>query len=478
MPEVTIELIADTPLSSMTPRLPPSSALHRWAQELRTLLAKQPSADAVDWQLQGHAVLLESNLIAEVPAMLDQVAEISEMPLHVFPPAAVTEDFLSWIGNLPAAEPALVYLAPGDWTDPTNQGNDLEPSTGTGGVCTDAFLRSLQGVIKDLGARPVVLVTAARGFEQLCPCLRQVGCFDRRIRVPEWTADTLVSEFVHELGCDLADDSVSDKPERLGALLRAVFADRRRRHLTVLALKRLARREQRRIRFADVVQMAVQGTTEDDPIPTDPQVRYRTAVHEAGHALVSHLDSSARTAPILCTAIRSRDSQGQVVAAFESPETGGDDLTVANVRHKIRVQLAGRAAELLVLGIEATSAGGSSSDLDEATGLAMHLFADWGIAPDINTPDSQATNLATVINGCNPAENPRIMRMARQCLQAEFMKSTDILRKHRAYLDRIIAALCQQDVLSQEDFERLWTESREGTLRKVVDSARAIEAHA
>ena len=145
-----------------------------------------------------------------------------------------------------------------------------------------------------------------------------------------------------------------------------------------------------------------------------------------------------------------------MVTSFEAPESQGDDLTVANIRHKIRVQLAGLAAEHLVLGVEATSATGSGSDLDEATRLAVHMFGDWGIAPDSSTPASQASNLATVINGSHPADNPRIARMARQCLQTEFMKATEILRKHRTYLDRIVDALCQQDVLTQEDFERLW----------------------
>lgn len=455
-PTTTHKHPIETPPAPMTALLPPSSALHRWAQELRSLLARQYCADATDWQLQGHAVLLESNFIEEVHALLEQVADIAGMPLQIFFPTGVVEQFLPWIGEFSDDEPALVYLMPGDWRDPSTPEMDLEQSACEAGPCTDAFLRSVQDVIQNLGTRPVVLVTAARGFEQLCPCLRQVGDFDRRIRVPDWTADALVSDFLHELGGDVADERVRSMPERLGALLKSVFPDWHRRNLTVLALKRLARREQRRISFADLVQMATQGTTEEDPMPTEPSAHYRTAVHEAGHALVSHLDSSAITAPTFCTAIRSRDCLGRMVTSFEAPEPQGDDLTVTNIRHKIRVQLAGLAAEHLVLGVEATSATGSGSDLDEATRLAVHMFGDWGIAPDTSTPASQASNLATVINGSHPADNPRIARMALHCLQSEFMKTTDILRKPQAYVDRIVHALCQQDVLTQEEFERLW----------------------
>lgn len=460
---MTLSRPSDNPPAPLAALLPPSSALHRWAQELRTLLSSQPGADAPDWQLLGHAVLLESDDIEEIPALLEQVADMAGMPLHIFSPSGVVEQFLPWIGELPADEPALVYLMPGEWMNPTTPGRDIEQSACAAGPCADAFLRAMQGVLMDLGARPVVLVTVASGYEQLCPCLRQVGHFDRRIRAPEWNAVALVSDFLCELGADHADESVSAKPERLGALLKAVFPDRRRRSLTVLALKRLAWRQQRKISFTDLVQMGTMGTTEDGPMPTDPSGRYRTAVHEAGHVLVSHLDSAAMIAPIYCTAVRSRDCHGRTVTSYEASESQGDDLTVANIRHKIRVHLAGLAAEHLVLGVEESSALGSGSDLDDATKLAVHMFGDWGIAPDTSTPASQASNLATVISGSHPADSPQVSRKARQCLQTEFMKTTDILRKHRDYLDRIVIALCQKDVLSQEDFERLWAECNDSS---------------
>lgn len=442
----------------MTSSLPQNSAMHSWAQGLRLLLSNQPRANETDWQLQGHAVLLESDALEEVTDLLEDVANIAGMPLHVFAAANVVEQFLPWIEELPVNAPALVYLMPGEWMDPSPPGTELEQSACAAGPCADTFLRAVQGVIRGLGPRPVVLVTAGRGFGQLCSCLRQLGYFDRRIRVPEWSADVLTNDFLHELGTDLADESLYAKPERLGALLKAVFPDRRRRNLTVLALKRLARRQQRRVGFSDLVQMATQGTSEDTPMPTDPATRYRTAVHEAGHALVSHLDSAAMSAPAFCTALKSRDSHGQMAASFEAQESRGDDLTVAHIRHKIRTHLAGLAAEHRVLGAESTSAAGSGNDLDEATRLTAYLLGSWGFSPDNSTPSMQASNLATVVNDSHPADNPRIARMTRQYLQAEYMKVTDLLSRHRAYLDSIVDALCTNEVLIQEDFERLWAE--------------------
>ena len=119
---------------------------------------------------------------------------------------------------------------------------------------------------------------------------------------------------------------------------------------------------------------------------------------------------------------------------------------------------------------------GASSDLDEATGLAMHMFADWGIALDSSTSASQSSNLATVINGCNPSDSPLIVDMVRRYLQSEFIQTTEILRKHRAYLDRIVTALCQRDVLTQEDFEQLWSEQEENHQQKLMDSGHITEA--
>ena len=192
--------------------------------------------------------------------------------------------------------------------------------------------------------------------------------------------------------------------------------------------------------------------------------------------MVSHLDSSTKTAPALCTAIKARDCHGRLVTSFEAPETQVDDPTVAHILHKIRVMLAGRAAEHLVLGVDATSAAGASADLDEATGLALHMFANWGIALGTGTSAAQAANLVTVTNDGTPADNPRILRLARQCLQVEFMKTTEILRQHRTYLDRIVQALCQQDVLVQEDFERLWEECLRSSQHEAADTADAPRA--
>lgn len=66
--------------------------------------------------------------------------------------------------------------------------------------------------------------------------------------------------------------------------------------------------------------------------------------------------------------------------------------------------------------------------------------------------------------------------MARQILQTEFQKTTEILCKHRIYLDRIVQALCQQDVLTQEDFDRLWAECSSSHTRGIVDRECTDEA--
>lgn len=320
--------LSNAPSATWTRMLSTGSAVHRWAQELRTLLDKRSSSNETDWHLLGHAVLLEGDVLDEVPDLLEEVALIAGMPLHVFSAANVVHQFLPWFSELPDEAPSLVYLAPGEWMNPSSPGTEGEPPACAEGSCTDAFLDALQNLIQGLSTRPVVVVTAGRSFEQLCVCLRQVGSFDRRIRVPEWNADSRAGEFLRELGPELADESMSAKQQRLGALLEAEYPDRRRRQLTVLALKRLARHQQRRVGFTDLVQIVTQGTTEEDPLHTEGAFRYRTAVHEAGHALILHLDSSAMSAPAFCTAMRSRDAHGRTVASFEAIEFRGGDLTV------------------------------------------------------------------------------------------------------------------------------------------------------
>ena len=109
------------------------------------------------------------------------------------------------------------------------------------------------------------------------------------------------------------------------------------------------------------------------PLLVSERERRIFAYHEAGHALVAHLDAGSRSG-----------HEGQRCPPWA--EHGGNSpgavrgalcLHVDRVADRLAILLAGRAAEELVFG-EATT--GAENDLKEATTLARRMVGRWGMS--------------------------------------------------------------------------------------------------
>jgi cell division protease FtsH len=127
----------------------------------------------------------------------------------------------------------------------------------------------------------------------------------------------------------------------------------------VREVRRQTRREQRGITWADLEQALLAGE-----MRMSDDLRWRTAVHEAGHALALTLTGIAE----VITATIGIDGVGQVSSR------PNDDLaqTEAWLMDFINSLLAGRTAELLVFGEPMAGAGGGDdSDLARATSHAL-----------------------------------------------------------------------------------------------------------
>ena len=235
------------------------------------------------------------------------------------------------------------------------------------------------------------------------------------------------------------------------------YPDRRRRALMQTALRRLAWREARPLVFTDLLNFAVHGTCEVDTVLDEDPIKIRHCIHEAGHALLTHLDSRERKPPVYCSVVKRDGSQGVVVPAYEVHERVSEDPSYCDITHQIRTSLAGRAAEHLLLGAHEASACGSSRDLEKAKQLAISLLAHWGHAPDITSDEQAASNLAVSPESMRSSELARTEVLIREFLQSQFLVALEMLRENRAYLLRIVAALMKKSVLFEEDFQDLMT---------------------
>lgn len=133
------------------------------------------------------------------------------------------------------------------------------------------------------------------------------------------------------------------------------------------------------VRMVDIVkaietqQMGGEVTATDEII--SEQTRYRLGVHEGGHALVAH---ALRAGSVSHVSVESREhSLGATYVARQSEEPlyGEQEL-----RARLAMLLAGREAELMVLGSTSTGAG---DDLRRATELAVHMISEMGFGETI-----------------------------------------------------------------------------------------------
>lgn len=127
----------------------------------------------------------------------------------------------------------------------------------------------------------------------------------------------------------------------------------------VREVRRKTRREQRGITWSDLEQALLAGH-----MRMSDDLRWRTAVHEAGHAIAFTLTGIAE----VVTATVGIDGVGQVA----SRQNSHMPQTEAWLMHYISCLLAGRTAETLVFGEPLVGAGGSDdSDLARATSHAL-----------------------------------------------------------------------------------------------------------
>ena len=105
-----------------------------------------------------------------------------------------------------------------------------------------------------------------------------------------------------------------------------------------------------------------------------PDEKHAVAVHESGHSLVAalclHADPVAKVTIL---------PAGQALGVTEQLPVADRHLYQESYLYdSLAVHLAGRAAEVLVLGEAST---GAANDLAGATQLAAHMVRDWGMSP-------------------------------------------------------------------------------------------------
>lgn len=283
----------------------------------------------------------------------------------------------------------------------------------------------------------VVVIAATNYMEILDPAIIRAGRFDRKVHIP--TPDPIAREKilrVHaEDKCFENDVSLAEIAKKTTGFSGADLAN----ILNEAAIRSVNQR--RDLINRDDIEEAILRTMvglEKRNIAVSDEDKYRTAIHEAGHAVVS--------------AVVRPNVKNFGISIIQRGKAGGYNFFIDNdtqykcvedLNNEIKTLYAGRVAESVVLGTISTSA---SSDFEKATRLMyqkLNIFGMVGCLVKINDNPSFNENL----------ERERIKTMAMQC-EDLYDDTITVVRNHKQTVVKLAELLIQKENLDSKEIAR------------------------
>jgi cell division protease FtsH len=305
----------------------------------------------------------------------------------------------------------------------------------------NALLAEIDGVE---GRDGVVLVAACNHPGRLDPALTRSGRLDRHIQIhmPDRAALALILR--EHLGSDLKDEDLST------AALAATGASGADCERVVRGARRRARSAQREIVMSDLLdEIGGSDDRSDDDLWT-------AAVHEAGHVVMT---CALRPGRLEMVSLQGSASTGGYFTANLSTSR---HLRAADLRERLAILMAGRAAEDLLLGIPSSGAGGTSaSDLAAATFLTT--LADAALGLDENaglvwrgTPEIH--RLPETLDA-----NPALVGRVKEKLDEAYATAHAFLRMRITTVHALATVLAARRVLDGAEAEAIVQNNLDGT---------------
>jgi cell division protease FtsH len=291
------------------------------------------------------------------------------------------------------------------------------------------------------GAEQVVVMGASNRIQDLDPALLRPGRFDRQMLVPPpdlagREAILGVHTRTKPLGPDVDLRVVARQTSGLtGAELANVCNE------AAIAAGRRGDDVLCQADFDVALERVVAGL-QQRKVLTEKERRI-LAFHEGGHALMAHLMGSVMELQKVTIV-----SRGNALGyAFYLPEEDRYLHTKEELVDRMVVALAGRAAEEVVFG---RVTNGAANDLEKVTEIARAMVFEWGMADTVSSRTLRADNYAL-------SEATKRVRDEEQARLTDgaYEEALRLLKKHRAPLDRIAAALLEKETLVREELIQL-----------------------
>jgi len=419
--------------------------IRNWTQEI--LNAREQKLPIEEWFLIGTAITIIHHDIDECRDILGRVATDINFS-YLIANQNVLNELVSSKNEMPVFDhPTLIYLEPGDWMKSSDDADEKN-------LLTQQYL--IEKIRSFNPDNPVIFATSSCNYNEITKDLRVAGLFDRRFLVLRPTLEEEGRAFLRLVGDELCNTSLHDNLGKVGKLLDLEFDDKRRQELIALTLKRISKRESRKLEFADLVYLSTQGSAESDEYPKrSAEFDRKIAVHEAGHAVIAMIDSQGKNIPEYVSILEAENYNGVVADSMTYHLSKHKSRTYSDIRHQIRVSLAGRVAEHLVYGSENISIGSATDDLRKATELCFYMFSSRGISNDMATFEGSCSNLTIEREEDKPFDLKRTEAMARTYLSEQYRIVHEMLVKNRLLFNSIIDKLMSDAVLNQRDLNEI-----------------------
>lgn len=274
----------------------------------------------------------------------------------------------------------------------------------------------------------VVVVSATNHPDKIDAAIKRAGRLDKEIVIEKPDPATLARIFRHHLGEELLV-GIDLMPLSLAAR-GATGADA---EAFVRRARGAARRAKRPLEIDDVLAEIRAGRS---GLPA--QHRRRIAIHEAGHAIVSHELQTG--APV---GLSLHDEGG----SFDLAADLSGASTLERCQDEIAVLLAGRVAENLLLGDVSIGSGlVPASDLCRATNIACAIEGRCGMGQFGSVYIENASDFANI---------PGLLTAVQGQLDRAEAKATEILSRREAILRTLSGALEQVGYLSADQIEQI-----------------------
>ncbi len=300
----------------------------------------------------------------------------------------------------------------------------------------------------------VILISATNRPDVLDPALMRPGRFDRQVVVP--VPDIKGREGilrVHSRRTVLADNVdlitlARGTPGFSGADLEnmvneaALMAARRNKEYVEM------------VDFEDAKDKVMMGTERKTMIISDEEKRI-TAYHESGHALVARLLPGADPIHKVTIIPRGRALGLTQQLPMDEKHTYSKDYLLSN----ICILMGGRAAEMIVLGIQTTGAG---NDIEKASEMARRMVCEYGMS-DALGPLTFGKKDEQIFLGREIAQHRDYSEETAQKIDAEvraivtgsYERTSALIRENMETLHKLAETLLERETLDSKALDEI-----------------------